>query len=163
MRRMRPMRRRMATIAALAVLPFCIATPLQGAVQEEVLPKPPEALGVAEQELIRYEGWHAKTRPELERDLQILRNDLQLMEQRLNQLRGTTRMNQDQYREKEILERLILRKKEESATLEKFLADFGLAPDFTLPATTGGDISLHEFSGRQHVLLIFYLFDFSPT
>ncbi len=154
---------RMGRTVALAILLFCIAAPLQGAVQEEALPKPPEALGVAEQELIRYEGWHTKTRPELERDLQILRKDLQLMEQRLDQLRGTTRMNQDQYREKEILERLTLRKKQELATLEKFLADFGLAPDFTLPGTTGRDIALHEFSGRQNVLLIFYLFDFSPT
>ncbi len=150
------------TIGLLAWL-LCITAPVRGAVQEEPLPEPPEALGMSEQELIQYEGWHTKTRPELERDLQILRNDLQLMEQRLEQLRGTTRMNQDQYREKEILERLTFRKTQELATLEKFLADFGLAPDFTLPGTTGRNISLQDFSGKQPVLLIFYLFDFSPT
>ncbi len=150
-------------LVGLAVLLACIAAPLQGAVLDGPISQPPQAPGISEQDLIRYQGWHAKTRAELERDREILRNDLQLMEQRLEQLRGTTRMNQDQYREKEILERLTLRKKRELAALETFLADFGLAPDFTLPATTGAEISLHDFSGRQPVLLIFYLFDFSPT
>jgi len=37
------------------------------------------------------------------------------------------------------------------------------APDFTLPGTPDGDaFSLSSFRGRQHVLLCFYVFDFSP-
>jgi len=38
-----------------------------------------------------------------------------------------------------------------------------LAPGFTLPATTGGDISLSDFRGKKFVLLEFYGADFSPT
>jgi len=37
------------------------------------------------------------------------------------------------------------------------------APDFTLPATTGGKISLSQFRGKKLVLLEFYGADFSPT
>ena len=37
------------------------------------------------------------------------------------------------------------------------------APGFTLPATTGGDISLSDFRGKKFVLLEFYGADFSPT
>jgi hypothetical protein len=37
------------------------------------------------------------------------------------------------------------------------------APGFTLPATTGGDISLSDFSGKKFVLLEFYGADFAPT
>lgn len=37
------------------------------------------------------------------------------------------------------------------------------APGFTLPATTGRDISLGDFKGKQWVLLEFYGADFSPT
>jgi peroxiredoxin len=37
------------------------------------------------------------------------------------------------------------------------------APDFTLPSTTGDEISLHEFRGKKHVLLEFYGVDFAPT
>jgi peroxiredoxin len=37
------------------------------------------------------------------------------------------------------------------------------APDFTLPSTTGEDISLSEFRGKKHVLLEFYGVDFAPT
>jgi AhpC/TSA family len=37
------------------------------------------------------------------------------------------------------------------------------APGFTLPATTGRDISLGDFRGKQWVLLEFYGADFSPT
>jgi hypothetical protein len=37
------------------------------------------------------------------------------------------------------------------------------APDFTLPATTGGKISLSEFRGKKLVLLEFYGADFSPV
>lgn len=37
------------------------------------------------------------------------------------------------------------------------------APDFTLPATTGGNISLSQFRGKQIVLLEFYGADFSPV
>ena len=37
------------------------------------------------------------------------------------------------------------------------------APGFTLPATTGGDISLSDFKGKKFVLLEFYGADFAPT
>ena len=37
------------------------------------------------------------------------------------------------------------------------------APDFTLPSTTGKDISLSEFLGKKHVLIEFYGGDFDPT
>src|SRR5262249_54074758 len=37
------------------------------------------------------------------------------------------------------------------------------APDFTLPSTTGEQISLSQFRGKQHVLLEFYVRDHGPT
>jgi AhpC/TSA family len=37
------------------------------------------------------------------------------------------------------------------------------APDFTLPSTTGAQISLSQFRGKQHVLLEFYVRDHAPT
>ncbi len=37
------------------------------------------------------------------------------------------------------------------------------APDFMLPATTGGNISLSQFRGQKLVLLEFYMGDFMPT
>ena len=37
------------------------------------------------------------------------------------------------------------------------------APDFTLPSTTGKDISLSEFLGKKYVLLEFYGADFVPV
>ncbi len=37
------------------------------------------------------------------------------------------------------------------------------APDFKLPATTGKDISLSQYRGRQMVLIEFYHADFGPT
>ena len=37
------------------------------------------------------------------------------------------------------------------------------APDFTLPSTTGKDISLSEFLGKKYVLIEFYGADFEPT
>lgn len=36
------------------------------------------------------------------------------------------------------------------------------APDFTLPSTTGEQIRLSQFQGRQLVLLEFYGVDFAP-
>lgn len=36
------------------------------------------------------------------------------------------------------------------------------APDFTLPSTTGGAMSLSQFQGKKIVLLEFYVADFSP-
>lgn len=37
------------------------------------------------------------------------------------------------------------------------------APDFTLPSTTGGKVSLSQFRGKKLVLLEFYVHDFGPT
>jgi len=37
------------------------------------------------------------------------------------------------------------------------------APDFKLPSTMGGDVSLGDFRGKKWVLLEFYGADFSPT
>lgn len=37
------------------------------------------------------------------------------------------------------------------------------APGFSLPSTTGGDLSLSGFRGTKWVLLEFYGADFSPT
>ena len=37
------------------------------------------------------------------------------------------------------------------------------APDFKLPSTTGGDVSLGDFRGKKWVLLEFYGADFAPT
>ena len=37
------------------------------------------------------------------------------------------------------------------------------APDFTLPSTTGKDISLSQFLGKQFVLIEFYGADFAPV
>ena len=36
------------------------------------------------------------------------------------------------------------------------------APDFTLPSTMGGQISLSQFQGKQFVLIEFYAVDFAP-
>lgn len=37
------------------------------------------------------------------------------------------------------------------------------APDFTLPSTTGQDITLSSYRGHQNVVLVFYPLDFSPV
>jgi len=37
------------------------------------------------------------------------------------------------------------------------------APDFTLPSTTGTDISLSQFQGKQFILIEFYGQDYSPV
>ena len=37
------------------------------------------------------------------------------------------------------------------------------APDFTLPSTTGEQISLSQFRGKQLVLIEFYGVDFEPV
>ena len=37
------------------------------------------------------------------------------------------------------------------------------APGFTLPSTTGSDISLSDYRGKKWVLLEFYGADFTPT
>ncbi len=37
------------------------------------------------------------------------------------------------------------------------------APEFTLPSTAGGKISLSQFRGKQIVLLEFYGADFNPV
>ena len=43
-------------------------------------------------------------------------------------------------------------------------ADVGqAAPDFSLPAHTGDKISLSQYKGEKHVVLSFYVFDFTGT
>jgi len=37
------------------------------------------------------------------------------------------------------------------------------APNFTLPSTTGGKVSLSEFLGKKAVLIEFYGADFAPV
>ena len=37
------------------------------------------------------------------------------------------------------------------------------APEFMLPASTGGDIALADFKGKKFVFLEFYGLDFAPT
>jgi hypothetical protein len=37
------------------------------------------------------------------------------------------------------------------------------APDFTLPSTTGDRIILHQFRGKKHLLIEFYVRAFGPT
>ena len=37
------------------------------------------------------------------------------------------------------------------------------APEFTLPSTTGENISLKQFKGKKNVLIEFYVRDFGPT
>ena len=37
------------------------------------------------------------------------------------------------------------------------------APDFTLPSTTGSDLTLSDFRGRQNVLLAFFPLAFTST
>ena len=36
-----------------------------------------------------------------------------------------------------------------------------VAPDFTLPSVSEGDISLSQFKGEKHVVLSFHVFDFT--
>jgi peroxiredoxin len=38
-----------------------------------------------------------------------------------------------------------------------------LAPDFTLPSTAGGEVSLSSFRGRQHVLIAFFPLAFTSV
>ena len=37
------------------------------------------------------------------------------------------------------------------------------APNFTLPSTTGDQISLDQYKGKKNVLIQFYSTDFNPT
>lgn len=37
-----------------------------------------------------------------------------------------------------------------------------VAPAFALPASTGGTVRLADFVGRRHVILAFYIRDFTP-
>jgi peroxiredoxin len=43
------------------------------------------------------------------------------------------------------------------------IADGTSAPDFSLQDQFGRKISLSDFRGRQHVLLLFYPLDWTPT
>lgn len=37
------------------------------------------------------------------------------------------------------------------------------APDFTLPATVGDNVTLSDYKGKKNVILLFYPLDFSPV
>lgn len=106
--------------------------------------------------------WAAKSKSELEGDYDQMSRDLDLMEKRLNRLRGTTRLNQDQYREREILETLVDVKRRELTVLRRLIENAGRAPYFELPSTWGRYVSLDQYRGKQPVLVAFYRFDFSP-
>jgi peroxiredoxin len=43
------------------------------------------------------------------------------------------------------------------------IAEGTSAPEFTLKDQFGREISLSDFRGRQHVLLLFYPLDWTPT
>jgi peroxiredoxin len=36
-----------------------------------------------------------------------------------------------------------------------------VAPDFTLPSTSEGDVTLSQYRGKKHVILSFHVFDFT--
>ena len=48
-------------------------------------------------------------------------------------------------------------------TLISMLEVNSVAPDFTLADHLGRQVSLSSFKGKQHVLLLFYPLDFTPT
>jgi peroxiredoxin len=121
-----------------------------------------ENAGISEQDMIHREKWDIKTKTELQLERARIEKDLDLIEKRLDQLRGTTRLNQDQYREKEILDGLANRKRRDLALLNKLIENSAVAPDFRLPGTNGRSVSLNDFREKQRVLLLFYPFDFSP-
>ena len=37
------------------------------------------------------------------------------------------------------------------------------APDFNLPSTKGGNFKLSDFADKKHVVIQFYVIDFTPT
>ncbi len=37
------------------------------------------------------------------------------------------------------------------------------APEFTLPDHLGRQVSLDQFAGKRHVMLLYYPLDFTPT
>lgn len=37
------------------------------------------------------------------------------------------------------------------------------APDFSLPSTKGGNFKLSDMAGKKHVVIQFYVIDFTPT
>lgn len=50
---------------------------------------------------------------------------------------------------------------QEAGTIPREVGE--IAPDFKLPGTTGGQISLSQFRGKKLVLIEFYGVDFAPT
>lgn len=37
------------------------------------------------------------------------------------------------------------------------------APDFDLPSTKGGNLKLSDLAGKKHLVIQFYILDFTPT
>ena len=148
---------------ALSSLLLVLSMPIMSQAQETDPFHPFEEPLITEQELIQKKNWNQMSQAELQKEHDKLKTDLSLIEKRLEQLRGKTRLNQDQYREKEILDELSYIKQRELAILEKLIRRSSSAPDFRLPSTQGKEIALRDFLGKKHLLLAFYLFDFSPV
>jgi peroxiredoxin Q/BCP len=50
----------------------------------------------------------------------------------------------------------------EETTMADLLGVGGPAPDFALPATGGQTVSLSNYVGQKHVVLVFYVGDNTP-
>ncbi len=73
--------------------------------------------------LIHAKQWNEKTPDELKEEAARLKGDLAGIEKRRQELQGRTGLNQDQYREKETLDRLTYRKEWEMSVIKKLLEE----------------------------------------